>query len=142
MTTRVAENLFTGTGDATRLIAGRRKLDGKLVFPMPGGPEGAAFDAIELGHKGALWSWTVQRFLPKPPYNGRGAAGDFKPYGVGYVELPGELIVEGRILADDFATLRIGQPMKLTTEPYRDGDDGEPVLTYAFTPDREEAAHP
>ena len=76
-----------------------------------------------------------QRFRPKSPYDGRGGETDFKPYGVGYVELPGELIVEGRIVADHLESLTIGQPMRVTTEAYRETPAGEPVLTYAFTPD-------
>lgn len=135
----VAEHLFTGEGDQTRLIAGRHRASGRLVFPMPQGPAAADHDAVTLGHRGALWSWTVQRFRPKSPFNGDGDDRDFRPYGVGYVELPGELIVEGRIVADDFAALRIGQPMRLTTEAYRTLADGTPVLTYAWTPEEEAA---
>lgn len=134
---QVAEKLFTGEGETTRLLAGRRRSDGRLVFPFPSGPEAELFDLVELSPRGTLWSWTVQRFLPKPPYNGRGSEVDFTPYGVGYVELPGELIVEGRIVADDLKALKIGQPMRVTTEAYRETADGEPVLTYAFTPDLE-----
>ena len=135
----VAENLFRGEGKATRLLAGRHRSDGRLRFPCPSGPDAAHYDVVELGARGTLWSYTVQRFRPKTPFNGRGGDHDFTPYGVGYVELPGELIVEGRIVADDFASLRIGQPMRLTTEAYRDDPDGTPVLTYAFTPEPEPA---
>ena len=131
----VAERLFTGESETTRLLAGRRKRDGRLVFPFPAGPAADDFDLVELSPRGTLWSWTVQRFRPKPPYDGRGGDADFEPYGVGYVELPGELIVEGRIVADDLTALAIGQPMRVTTEAYRETATGEPVLTYAFTPD-------
>ena len=41
-----------------------------------------------------LWTWTTQGFEPKPPYV---ADGEFEPYGVGYVEFPGFLRVEGRL---------------------------------------------
>lgn len=138
--TPVAANLFTGHGGTTRLLAGRRRSDGRLRFPLPTGPEAADYDTVELGARGTLWSYTVQRFRPKTPFNGRGDERDFQPYGVGYVELPGELIVEGRIVAEDYGSLRIGQPMRLTTEAYREDDNGAPVLTYAFTPDTESAA--
>jgi len=135
---KVAERLFEGEGDETQLLAGRNKADGRLKFPFPLGRESENYDLVPLSRKGKLWSWTVQRFRPKPPYDGRGDDGDFTPYAVGYIELPGQLIVEGRIIVSDFDTLRIGQPMRVVTEDYRD-ENGEPVLTYAFLPDSQES---
>lgn len=134
MTIQVADNLFTGEGDSARLLAGRRRSDGKLLFPYPSGPEAENYELFELTPEGALWSWTVQRFRPKSPFDGRGDDRDFKPYAVGYIELPGELIVESRIVVDRFETLKIGLPMRITTEAYAENAAGEPVLTYAFTP--------
>lgn len=135
----VAENLFRGEGDGARLLAGRRRADGRVRFPFPHGADQEDYELIELSPEGRLWSYTVQRFRPKTPYNGDGDERDFKPYGVGYVELPGELIVEARLIADDWSALEIGEPMRITTEAYRT-DGGEPVLTYAFRPVREGAA--
>ena len=43
MTIQVADNLFTGAGDSARLLAGRRRSDGKLLFPYPSG-------RIHMGH--------------------------------------------------------------------------------------------
>lgn len=134
MAVAVAENLFRGTGAETRLLAGRSRRNGKLVFPCPGGADADDFDVVELSPEGTLWSYTIQRFKPKSPFNGDGDDVNFKPYGVGYVELPGQLIVEGRIVARDLSALRIGQPMRVTTEAYRTNDAGEAVLTYAFCP--------
>lgn len=133
----VADNLFRGEGANTRLLAGRAKESGRLRFPFPHGADAESYDMVELGTEGTLWSYTVQRFRPKTPFNGDGDDRDFKPYGVGYVELPGELIVESRIVANDFGALRIGEPMRLTTEAYRTDEGGEAVLTYAFAPVRE-----
>ena len=95
---------------------------------------------VELAPEGSLWSYTIQRFRPKSPFNGDGDERDFRPYGVGYVELPGQLIVEARLVANDLSALTIGEPMRITTEHYRTDEDGEPVLTYAFSPVREGAA--
>jgi uncharacterized OB-fold protein len=133
MDLHVAEDLFVCRDGSTRLLAARSHLNGALHFPAPRGSDAALYDIVELGGQGRLWSYTVQRFRPKWPYNGRGDEGAFRPYGVGYVEFDGALIVEGRIVADDLSALQIGQPMFLTTEAYRDDDMGRPVLTYAFT---------
>ncbi len=129
----VAAGVFAGEGDDTRLLAGRRKTDGRLVFPLPTGTRAMQFEMVELGRAGRLWSWTVQRFPPKEPYDG--PVGDsFHPYAVGYIELPGELIVESRLVDVGFERLRLGLLMRVTTLAYRIDGDGTDVLTYAFRP--------
>jgi len=133
----VADNLFRGEGGDARLLAGRSRATGRLRFPFPHGADAEDYELVELQPEGALWSYTVQRFRPKTPFNGDGDDRDFRPYGVGYVELPGELIVEARLVANDLAALTIGEPMRITTEAYRTDESGELVLTYAFTPTRE-----
>lgn len=130
----VAADLFVERPDGPRLVGGRRKRDGRMVFPLPTGAEAIDFDAVELSPEGRLWSYTVQRFRPKPPYNGPGDDSSFRPYAVGYVELPGQVIVESRLVIDDFARLAIGMPMRATTEVFRKDTDGSDVLTYAFRP--------
>lgn len=127
----IAPGLVEMTADGPRLIGGRRKRDGKIVFPLPAGAERANYEPVMLEERGTLWSYTVQRFRPKsPPYAGDDDERSFKPYALGYVELPGQVIVEGRIETGDFAALKIGQPMALTLQRFRDDD----TLTYAFKP--------
>ena len=75
----------------------------------------------------------------------------FEPYGVGYVELPGEVRVEARLTEADPGRLRIGLPMELTLVPAPGGAGGgchggrppvastaRGVVTYAFRPMTEE----
>ena len=130
----IAEGLFT-TGPDPRLIGAKRRSDGRIVFPAPSGPEAQHYERVELSPTGALWSYTIQRFRPKsPPYAGDDDDKTFKPFAVGYVELPGQVIVESRILTDDFAKLKIGQPMGLKITPFRKDADGQDVVTFAFQP--------
>ena len=76
----------------------------------------------------------MQAFPPKaPPYLGP-VGDDFEPYGVGYVELPGQLRVEGRLTISDPEQLQIGMEMELVLEPLCIDDDGNQVVTYAFAP--------
>ncbi len=134
MSVAVADGVFVNRPDGARLIAGRRKADGEMRFPMPRGADAALYDAVELAPEGKLWSYTVQRFRPKtPPYIGADDEKTFKPYAVGYVEFAGQVIAEGRILVDDPATLKIGQTMKVDLEAFPTSTRGE-VLTYAFRP--------
>jgi uncharacterized OB-fold protein len=83
----------------------------------------------------ALWSWTIQCFAPKAPPYLPGGVDEFEPYGVGYIELPGEVRVEARLTESDPERLRIGMPMELTLIPVPGAPD---KLTFAFGPAGEE----
>ncbi len=119
----IAEGLWTDEPQP-RLIGGRRKSDGKIVFPMPGGDAADNYQAVPLSRTGTLWSWTIQGFEPKAPYAG---PQPFRPFGVGYVELAGEVIVEARLTATE--GLKIGLEMALVIEDF----DGERSC-FAFAP--------
>src|SRR5262249_7222333 len=70
-----------------------------------------------LSRRGRLWAGTTQEFPPpSPPY--AGPTGDaFVPYGVGYVELGGEVRVETRRTKTD--GLRLGMEMEFGRVPVR-----------------------
>lgn len=91
-------------------------------------------ETVELPRQGKLWAWTIQRFMPKTPYHSSETEQSFRPYGVGYVELPGALRVETRITENDPAKLKIGAPMKLVFYTHRTDPDGTEVVNYAFAP--------
>lgn len=130
----IAPGLFALTDAGPRLIGGRRKVDGKIVFPAPSGSEAEHYERVQLAPHGTLWSFTVQRFRPKsPPYAGADDERSFKPYALGYIELPGEVIVESRIETADFAALRIGMPMHLALRPFAKSGSGE-ALSFVFEP--------
>lgn len=123
----IAEGLFTDD-DPPKLIGGRDRHNGRIVFPCPPGDE---FEPVPLARRGRLWSWTIQRYRPKsPPYAGPTA---FRPWALGYVELPGETMIEARIVDVDFADIAIGMELEFTLVPL-DPDAADPVLTHAFKP--------
>ena len=130
MTPLIDDRLLRLDGDGQPVLQGARdRLSGRLVFPPPAEDERYALEA--LPRRGNLWSWTVQRFRPKsPPYAGPEA---FAPYAVGYVALDEAIIVEARLTGIDFADLRIGMALELTTLAL-DRADGGMVVTYAFAP--------
>ena len=130
----IAADLFEVIDGSPRLIGGRRKSDGGVVFPLPTGPDRDLYDRVRLSPDGRLWSFTVQRFRPKsPPYAGADDERSFRPYALGYVELAGEVIVEARLETDDIAGLHVGQPMTLALAPFPLAG-GETVSTYVFRP--------
>lgn len=127
----IADDILTDE-ECPRLIGGQDRETGRIVFPCPTGADAERYERTPLSRTGTLWSWTVQRFRPKsPPYAGPEA---FVPYVVGYVELPGQTIVEGRI--EDVApeALTIGQTLELALTPFATDADGTTILTYAFRP--------
>jgi uncharacterized OB-fold protein len=124
----IAAGLFTWPAEEPQLIGSHCRDCGVVTFPAQASCPACTSVAVEerlLGRTGTLYTWTVQGFRPKPPYAG---PEEFEPYGVGYVELPGEVRVEGRLTTADPARLRIGMPMELVLVPFGDR------LTYAFAP--------
>jgi len=89
----------------------------------------------ELSNRGTLWTWTVQAFPPKaPPYAGNADPETFTPFGVGYIELPGEVKVESRLTVSEPDQLEIGSEMQMVIVPLTTDDDGNEVVTFAFAP--------
>lgn len=123
----IADGLFT---DETppRLIGGKERETGQIVFPCPPGDR---FVPYPLGRTGTVWSFTIQRFRPKsPPYLG---PEDFAPFPIAYVELPGEVIVEARLAYIANEDVRVGMTVEFTQVPL-DPDAADPVLIPAFKP--------
>jgi uncharacterized protein len=130
----VAPELIAGTASAPVLLGSECRRCGTVTFPRQKAcPRCTSTDMGErrLSRRGTLWSWTIQRFRPKsPPYAGD-EGDEFEPYGVGYVELPGEVRVEARLTESDPARLTIGMEMELTLIPAPGRDD---AVTFAFRP--------
>jgi uncharacterized protein len=125
----IADNVFSAGADPY-LVGGKHRGTGRIVFPLP--DDAATFESCRLPNTGTLWSYTIQRFRPKtPPYVGPEA---FEPFALGYVELPGAVIVESRLTDVEFDRLHIGMPMKLVIIPFATAADGATLTTYAFKP--------
>ncbi|MEM9034054.1 MAG: OB-fold domain-containing protein [Actinomycetota bacterium] len=137
----IAEGLFTWPAEEPRLLGARCTKTGTIVFPSDASAPGCApedMETVELSSRGTLWSWTIQGFPPKsPPYAKVETPATFEPYGVGYVELPGELRVETRLTTADPDELEIGMPMELRIVPFMDDEAGNTVMTFAFAPAEE-----
>ena len=92
----IAEGLFTWPAKKPALLASRCQNCGVAGFPAAASCQACCSEDVvveELPRQGTLWTWTVQQFMPKEPYNSGETMETFKPYGVGYVELPGECVL-------------------------------------------------
>ena len=55
-------------------------------------------------------------------------------YGVGYIELEGQVRVESRLTESDPEKLKIGMPMELVFDKFIEDEDGNDVISFAFSP--------
>jgi uncharacterized OB-fold protein len=134
----VTEGVFTWPADDPRLIGSYFPESGVTVFPQATSCPKTSSRVVEqvlLPRRGTLWSWTIQGFLPKsPPYAGKETPATFKPYGVGYIQLGDQVIVESRLTTADPQELVIGMEMEMVIIPFTTDDDGNEIITYAFAP--------
>ncbi|HWC68437.1 MAG TPA: OB-fold domain-containing protein [Acidimicrobiales bacterium] len=128
---------ISAQGNPTTTVDGRPYLVGGRcgecdthVFPAQRGcPRcGGRMADVALPPTGRVWSCTVQRTQPKPPYRG---PAEFVPFAVGYVDL-GPVIVETRLEGRDVASWRIGDDVQLTFPPAAGDDEAGP--TFWFEP--------
>ncbi len=133
----IGEGLFTWPSPEPALLCSRCRNCGRASFPAQGSCTACCSTDVvveTLPPCGTLWTWTVQRFMPKAPYKSGETQETFQPYGVGYVELPGGVRVEGRLTENNPENLEIGMAMKVIFETFRTEDDGTEVINFAFSP--------
>jgi uncharacterized OB-fold protein len=128
--------LFTLPGDprGAHLLAGRCGGCGGLHFPAAEtcpycGGRSCATAAI--GARGTLALYTVVNARP-PGYRGP------VPYGFGVVDLEDGMRVITRLGESRVERLRVGMPVALEVAPLFTNDDGDQVLSFAYTPVGEE----
>lgn len=135
MTALIADGLFRLEGDRSVLFGSKRRSTGAVKFPAePRELSDRADDIVpvELSTRGTLFTFTTQEFPPPLPFRGDRSPELFKPYVVGYVELPEGVLVESLIVGVDVTDLHIGQEMVSTTT-LLDTADGQSLTTFAFT---------
>lgn len=134
----MAEGLFTWPADQPQLIGSSCRACGTITFPAQDSCPcctGRETEQRLLGRQGRLWTFTVQAFCPKtPPYSGPDRDGTFTPFGVGYVELPGEVKVESRLTGAAPGEFCIGMEMELVVVPFGHTPTGDEIVTFAFAP--------
>ena len=127
--------LFSWPSKRPELLGSRCLECGEHAFPSQDSCRACGSEQTEivgLGHSGTLWTWTVQSFMPKSPYLTDETPETFRPYGVGYVELPCGLKVESRLRENSPDSLAIGLDMELEIVPVRRNDEGTQLMTFQF----------
>ena len=109
--------LFDWPDKSPALKASRCRQCGAAAFPVNASCMACGGDDVSierLPERGTLWTWTIQRFMPKSPFSSSETAETFKPFGIGYVEFPGAMRIEARLTQNDPAKLAIGAQVALT----------------------------
>jgi uncharacterized protein len=117
----LAPELFSST-EPLVLAGSRCRSCANVQFPASDQCASCADESmvrIALPDRGTIWTWTVQRFAPKPPYEIPPEG--FAPFAVGYVDL-GEVLVES-VIVGDVDGLEIGQPVHLVRHPISGAED-------------------
>jgi uncharacterized OB-fold protein len=131
----IHEGLFTWPSTSPLLLGSRCEGCGEHFFPVQRGCSncsGTQLTTVELGNQGTLWTWTIQGFMPKSPYNSDETPETFTPFGVGYIEMECGVKVEARLKENTPESLRIGMPMELVIEQLRTDEQGNQVMNFAF----------
>jgi uncharacterized OB-fold protein len=124
-TTRVpaVEGWFT-MDDRPTLLANRCTTCGAYFFPRASffcrNPDcdGTNFEDVPLSRRGRVWSYTVNRYQPPPPYVP--PSDPFEPYTIAAVELLEEkMVVLGQVLGD----VDVGDEVELTTDTLYTDDE-------------------
>jgi len=130
----IAEGLFEWLNDGAHLIGSKCLECSEVAFPQ------SSFcprccrqttERVHLSQQGRLYSFTVQRFRPPPPFKG---SEPFQPYGVGVIELPEGLRVTSVLEEGDPDRLRVGMLMELLVIPFFADNEGREVVGYKFKP--------
>ena len=132
----IHEGLFTWPAAKPQLLGSRCNQCAEATFPAQ--PDCRSCGSrettiVELGDRGILWTWTIQTFMPKEPYLSDETPETFRPYGVGYVEMPGGVRVETRLQANSPDQLQIGMAMQLDIIPFRTDENGDQKMTFSFS---------
>ena len=139
----ISERIFDWPAEEIVLKASRCTSCGNHMFPTQQGCMRCAqveTEEVSLATEGTLWSWTIQGFPPKEPFIGERDPKLFEPYGVGYLELEGQLKVEGRLTISDPDQIEIGMRMRIVPIVIANDDDGTEIVTFAFEPAPDDTA--
>ena len=86
---------------------------------------------IVLGRKGKLYSYTVIRARPRPPYVG---PDPFVPFAVGWVELPEGLRILSVLTDCDVDAIEIDMDVELVVGKLCEDEEGNEMIAFKFKP--------
>ena len=130
----ISDGIYRVRDGSVALLGSKDGNTGDVVFPAIVGAQSGEEGLVEISGVGRLWTYTVQRFKPKSPFDDGQPDAEFVPYVVGYVSFEESgIIVEGRIVNAEPDELEIGQEMSICSAVIAKSQ-GDNVELYAFAP--------
>mgnify|MGYP001077533632 FL=1 len=129
-------DLFIITEKGAQLMSARCNSCGTYFFPAyheqhrPGCLR-QGIERVLLSREGTLVSYTIQYYMPPPPFK---TEKDITPYVVGLVEFPEGIQVVGIVMDCPLDELKIGMMMETATFTLYPDDEGQDIVTWAFQP--------
>ncbi len=129
-------DLFTWSEDGVHLMSARCGSCGAFFFPMyheqhKPGCSRQGIEKVLLSKEGKLASYTIQYYMPPPPFK---TDREITPYVIGLVEFSEEIQIVGIVVGSTPNQLKMGMAMETTTFTlYRD-ERGQDIVTWAFQP--------
>ena len=132
------DGMFTMPPEEPYLLAMKCGSCGYFYFPKvsicrnPDCNRKEPLEDVRLSTKGKLHTFTVNYFMPPPPYH---PPDPFVPYANGIIVLPEGLKVRTMIGPGyDEKSLTVGMDMELIRDKLYEDQDGNEVLTWLFQP--------
>ena len=130
----ISDGIYRVRDGSVALLGSKDGNTGDVVFPAIVGAQSGEEGLVEISGVGRLWTYTVQRFKPKSPFDDGQPDIEFVPYVVGYVSFEESgVIVEGRIVNAEPDELEIGQEMSICSAVIAKSQ-GDNIELYAFAP--------
>jgi len=129
------EGLFDWPSKDPRLIASKCKTCGTIRFPSGKTCNNPFCDQkdvgkVSLSKKGMVYSYFIEHYQPPPPYHP--PKDGFKPYGVGWVELPDGIRVIGMITGCNLEDIKVGMDVELVVESLYENEQGDELMTWKW----------
>ena len=130
----IVEGLLSLSDSGPHLIGSKCPSCGAYFFPKGSycpdlKCKRTALEEVALSTRGKLYTYTVQYYLPPPPYK---FDGDFSPYAIGLIELPEGIRVLGQLAGCDPKEIQIGMEVELIAEKQFTDDQGNEYMMWKF----------
>jgi uncharacterized OB-fold protein len=129
-------DLYTWKDGKVYLESARCRSCGTYFFPRyhqqhrPGCTR-EGIENVLLSREGKLASYTIEYYMPPPPFK---TTKDITPFIIGLVEFPEGIQVAGIVIDLPLDKVKIGLKMETTSLVLHQNEKGEDIATWAFQP--------
>jgi uncharacterized protein len=132
----IVDGVLSLTDKGPRLIGSKCTSCGTYFFPKSSYCNNAycskgEIKEVTFGTRGKVYSYTIQYYAPPAPYKWEG---EFKPYAIGYIDLPEGIRVLGQLTGCKLEDVKIGMDVELVAEKQFSDAEGNEYITWKYKP--------